>query len=72
MRPDKQKLHATQESGMKDEQKDIANDRQPEALSKRGHETEKSGQGHVRRRDGSTDGEGNDRHDEPRPPSAGS
>lgn len=56
MRPDHQKLNATQQSGMKDEAKDLENDRQPEAASKQGHESKKSGQGHVLRRDG----DGND------------
>ena len=61
MRPDKQKLDATQHSGMKDEAKDLANDRQPTAASKQGHEPERSGQGHVRRRDGSRDEKGTPR-----------
>lgn len=61
MRPDKQKLDATQHSGMKDEASDLANDRQPRATSKQGHQTEKSGQGHVRRRDGSSDEKGTPR-----------
>ena len=58
MRPDRQELNATQQSGMKDEAKDIENDRQPEAASKQGHEEKKAGQGHVRRRDGDHDREG--------------
>ena len=61
MRPDKQKLDATQHSGMKDEAKDLANDRQPRAASKEGHQAGKSGQGHVRRRDGSRDEKGTPR-----------
>lgn len=55
MRPDQQKLRATQESGMKDEAKDLENNRQLKAASKQGHQSEKSGQGHVRRKDGSRD-----------------
>ena len=58
MRPDRQKLDATQHSGMKDEAKDIANDRQPRAPSKQGHEPERDGQGNVLRRDGSRDEKG--------------
>lgn len=58
MRPDHQKLDATQKSGAKDQAKDIANRNQPQALSKRGHEEEHSGQGYVRRRDGSSDAKG--------------
>lgn len=61
MRPDQQKLDATQHSGMKDEAKDLADDRQPEAASKQGHEREKSGQGHVLRRDGGRDEKGTPR-----------
>ena len=61
MRPDKQKLDATQHSGKKDEAKDLADDRQPRAASKQGHASEKSGQGHVRRRDGSRDEKGTPR-----------
>lgn len=56
MRPDQQKLRATQKSGMKDEAKDLSNNRQLKAASKQGHETKHSGQGHVRRKDGSPDG----------------
>jgi hypothetical protein len=52
MRPDRQKLDATQHAGMKDEAKDLENDRQPQAASKQGHESKKAGQGHVLRRDG--------------------
>ena len=52
MRADQQKLRATQKSGMKDEAKDLENDRQLKAKSKQGHEREKSGQGLVRRKDG--------------------
>lgn len=55
MRPDQQKLRATQESGMKDEARDLGNNRQLKAASKQGHQSEKSGQGHVRRKDGSRD-----------------
>lgn len=58
MRPDKQKLETTQHSGRKDEAKDLADDRQPRAASKHGHDTKKSGQGHVLRRDGSRDEKG--------------
>ena len=58
MRPDKQTLEATQHAGMKDEAKDIANDRQPRAPSKQGHEPERDGQGNVLRRDGSRDEKG--------------
>lgn len=61
MRPDKQKLHATQHSGMKDEAKDLEGDRQPRAASKQGHERDKAGQGHVRRRDGSSEEKGRPR-----------
>ena len=61
MRPDKQKLEATQHSGMKDEAKDLDNDRQPRAASRQGHEREESGQGQVRRRDGSRDEKGTPR-----------
>ena len=61
MRPDKQKLDATQHSGMKDEAKDLAADRQPRAPYRQGHQAEKSGQGHVRRRDGSRDEKGRPR-----------
>ena len=61
MRPDKQTLEATQHSGMKDEAKDLENDRQPRAASKQGHEPGKSGQGHVRRRDGDSDEKGTPR-----------
>jgi hypothetical protein len=55
MRADQQKLRATQKSGIKDEAKDLENDRQLKAKSKQGHEREKSGQGVVRRNDGSRD-----------------
>jgi hypothetical protein len=61
MRPDQQKLRATQKSGIKDEAKDLENNRQLKAASKRGHETEKSGQGHVRRQDESRDEKGSPR-----------
>ena len=61
MRPDKQKLDATQHSGMKDAAKDLANDRQPRAASRQGHEAEQAGQGHVRRRDGDSDEKGTPR-----------
>ena len=61
MRPDKQKLEATQHSGMKDEAKDLENDRQPRAASKQGHEEDKSGQGRVLRRDGARDEKGTPR-----------
>lgn len=50
MRPDHQKLHATQKSGSKDQAKDLAHRRQPQAPSKQGHPRQASGQGHVRRR----------------------
>ena len=46
---------------MKDEAKDLDADRQPRAASKQGHEPEKSGQGHVRRRDGDSDEKGTPR-----------
>lgn len=55
MRPDKQKLQATQKEGAKDEQKDLENRRQPQAASKRGHHEQHAGQGVVRRRDGESD-----------------
>lgn len=58
MRPDHQKLNATQKSGAKDDAKDIANRNQPQAMSKRGYEEEHSGQGYVRRRDGDSDRKG--------------
>jgi len=61
MRPDEQKLRATQKSGMKDEAKDLENNRQLKAASKQGHESQKSGQGHVRRQDGSRDEKGSPR-----------
>lgn len=61
MRPDQQKLRATQKSGIKDEAKDLQNNRQLKAASKQGHEPEKSGQGHVRRQDGSRDEKGGPR-----------
>ena len=61
MRPDKQKLEATQHSGMKDEAGDLDNDRQPRAASRQGHEAEQAGQGRVLRRDGSRDGKGTPR-----------
>lgn len=51
MRPDKQKLRATQKEGAKDEQKDLENRRQPQAQSKQGHHDKEAGQGLVRRRD---------------------
>ena len=52
MRPDKQKLQATQKEGAKDEPKDLENRRQPRAASKRGHHDHEAGQGAVKRRDG--------------------
>jgi len=61
MRPDHQKLNATQKEGAKDEAKDLANRRKPEAASRQGHEREASGQGHVRRLDGSRDEKGGPR-----------
>lgn len=61
MRPDQQKLRATQKSGIKDEAKDLQNNRQLNAASKQGHQSEKSGQGHVRRQDGSRDEKGGPR-----------
>lgn len=61
MRPDEQKLRATQKSGMKDEAKDLESNRQLKAASKQGHEPKKSGQGHVRRQDGSRDEKGSPR-----------
>lgn len=56
MRPDHQKLNATQKEGAKDQAKDLENRRQSQAASKRGHEPGNSGQGYVRRRDGRSDG----------------
>ncbi len=56
MRPDQQKLRATQKSGTKDEAKDLSSNRQLKADSKHGHQPKQSGQGHVRRKDGSHDG----------------
>lgn len=56
MRPDQQKLRATQKSGMKDEAKDLSSNRQLKADSKHGHPSRQSGQGQVRRKDGSHDG----------------
>jgi hypothetical protein len=61
MRSDQQKLRATQKSGIKDEAKHLENDRQLKATSKQGHQSEKSGQGHVRRQDGSRDEKGSPR-----------
>lgn len=61
MRPDQQKLRATQKSGIKDEAKDLQGNRQLKAASKQGHQSEKSGQGHVRRQDGSRDEKGGPR-----------
>lgn len=61
MRPDQQKLRATQKEGAKDEQKDIENRHQPQAASKQGHQAEEAGQGVVRRRDGSDDEKGGPR-----------
>lgn len=61
MRPDKQKLDATQHSGRKDEAKDLDNDRQPRAASKQGHGRDQADEGHVRRRDGSRDEKGRPR-----------
>lgn len=51
MRPDQQKLNATQKEGTKTEQKDLENRRQPESIGKQGHHKQESGQGLVRRRD---------------------
>lgn len=56
MRPDQQKLHAQHKSGAKDQAKDIENRRQPQAASKQGYHEQASGQGIVRRHDGSHDG----------------
>lgn len=50
MRPDRQKLQATQKEGGKREQKDLENRRQPQSASKQGHARKESGQGQVRRR----------------------
>jgi hypothetical protein len=61
MHPDQQKLKATQKSGMKDEAKDLEDRRQLHADSKQGHESKKSGQGHVRRKDASRDEQGEPR-----------
>ena len=61
MRPDHQKLKATRKEGAKAERKDLENRRQPQSLSKQGHEQHESGQGHVRRRDGSGDDKGGPR-----------
>lgn len=56
MRPDRQKLDARHKEGLKNDAKDIENQRQPKAASKQGYHEQGSGQGLVRRRDGDHDG----------------
>lgn len=51
MRPDKQKLQATQKEGTKREQKDLENRRQPQSAAKQGHQPQEAGQDLVRRRE---------------------
>jgi hypothetical protein len=58
MRPDRPKLNAQHKEGAKDQPKDIENRRQPQAASKQGYSRPASGQGLVRRHDGSHDREG--------------
>lgn len=61
MRPDQQKLRATQKSGTKDEARGLEDNRQLKAASKQGHESDRSGQGHVRRQEGSRNEQGGPR-----------
>lgn len=61
MRPDQQKLRATQKSGRKDEAKDLENDRQLKAPSKQGHGSARNEAGDVRRQDGRSDERGGPR-----------
>lgn len=55
MRPDKQKLQATQKEGAKDEARDLEHRGQLKAPSKQGHKQQEAGQDVVRRQSGEDD-----------------